>query len=176
MPFLLPVRKKASSPLCLNWPSVACKVSRINVELSTSPAAPAPQLRVYPRYTVIAEKPEALTSLGMLNSRMKDFFGLWILAKYSDFDGALLARAIAATFTRRQTAIPAGLPIGLSDEFINDGQKNKPWQASLRKNALEPMALPQMVADLRKFLLPVLDSVSTNASLHLAWQSDVGWR
>lgn len=64
----------------------------------------------------------------------------------------------------------------MSDEFINDGQKNKQWQAFLRKNALGPMALSRVVADLRKFLLPVLASVSTDTSLHLAWQSDVGWR
>ncbi len=59
---------------------------------------PGPHLHVYPRYTVVAEKLEALTSLGMLNSRMKDYFDLWILAKHSDFDGQILSRAVAATF------------------------------------------------------------------------------
>ena len=62
------------------------------------PGMPEPQLRVYPRYTVVAEKLEALTSLGMLNSRMKDFFDLWVLAKHSDFDGSVLSQAVAATF------------------------------------------------------------------------------
>lgn len=33
---------------------------------------PPPPLRVYTRYTVLAEKLEAIVSLGMLNSRMKD--------------------------------------------------------------------------------------------------------
>ena len=70
---------------------------------------PEPQIRAYPRYTVVAEKLEALTSLGMLNSRMKDFFDLWVLAKHSDFDGKVLSRAVAATFERRQTAIPQGM-------------------------------------------------------------------
>jgi hypothetical protein len=116
------------------------------------PGMPEPQLRVYPRYTVVAEKLEALTSLGMLNSRMKDFFDLWVLAKHSDFDGSVLLRAVAATFERRRTAIPQGLPIGLSDEFINDAQKGKQWQAFLRKNALDPMSLIDVIADLREFL------------------------
>ena len=80
---------------------------------------PAPYLRVYPRYTVVAEKLEALTSLGMLNSRMKDFFDLWILAKHADFDGSILSQAAAATFARRRTAVPSGVPMGLSEEFIN---------------------------------------------------------
>ncbi|MBP6422487.1 MAG: nucleotidyl transferase AbiEii/AbiGii toxin family protein, partial [Propionivibrio sp.] len=81
---------------------------------------PAPHLRVYPRYTVVAEKLEALTSLGMLNSRMKDYFDLWVLVRYSELDTQILIRAVAATFDRRQTGIPNGVPVGLSDEFAND--------------------------------------------------------
>lgn len=140
------------------------------------PGMPEPQIRAYPRYTVVAEKLEALTSLGMLNSRMKDFFDLWVLAKHSDFDGTVLTRAVAATFERRQTAIPQGLPIGLSDEFINDAQKEKQWQAFLRKNALDPMPLAVVIADLREFLLPVLSSISARASYDMAWRSGDGWR
>jgi len=140
------------------------------------PGMPEPQIRAYPRYTVVAEKLEALTSLGMLNSRMKDFFDLWVLAKHSDFDGTVLTRAVAATFERRQTAIPQGLPIGLRDEFINDAQKEKQWQAFLRKNALDPMPLAVVIADLREFLLPVLSSISARASYDMAWRSGDGWR
>ncbi len=117
---------------------------------------PAPHLRAYPRYTVVAEKLEALTSLGILNSRMKDFFDLWVLARHSDFDSQILSRAVAATFDRRQTAIPEGVPIGLSDEFANDPQKGKQWHAFLRKNAIDPKPLPEVIADLREFLMPVL--------------------
>ena len=91
------------------------------------PDMPEPRLRVYPRYTVVAEKLEALVSLGMLNSRMKDFFDLWILARHSDFDGVVLAKAVAATFERRRTALPQGIPIGLSDEFTKDAGKEKQW-------------------------------------------------
>ena len=123
---------------------------------------PRPHLYVYPRYTVVAEKLEALATLGMLNSRMKDFFDLWILVKHSDFDGPILSQAIAATFERRRTAIPDGIPIGLSDEFVNDAQKNLQWQAFLRKNALEPMTLATVVTDLRDFLLPVLADLAAN--------------
>ena len=137
---------------------------------------PKPHLRVYPRYTVVAEKLEALTSLGMLNSRMKDFFDLWILAKHSDFDGPILSRAIAATFERRQTAIPNGVPVGLSDEFINDAQKEKQWQAFLRKNALAPMSLVAVITDLRDFLLPVLASVAVSGTYDLPWRAGDGWQ
>lgn len=137
---------------------------------------PEPHLHVYPRYTVVAEKLEALTSLGMLNSRMKDFFDLWILAKHSDFDGQILSRAVAATFERRRTAVPHGVPIGLSDEFINDDQKGKQWQAFLRKNALDPMPLATVIADLRGFLMPLLAAIAAGGSHDYPWRAGAGWQ
>lgn len=137
---------------------------------------PGPHLHVYPRYTVVAEKLEALTSLGMLNSRMKDYFDLWILAKHSDFDGQILSRAVAATFERRRTAVPTGVPIGLSDEFINDAQKGKQWQGFLRKNALDPMSLATVVVDLRDFLMPVLAAIAAGGSHDYPWRAVAGWQ
>ena len=137
---------------------------------------PGPHLHVYPRYTVVAEKLEALTSLGMLNSRMKDYFDLWILAKHSDFDGQILSRAVAATFDRRRTVIPTGLPIGLSDEFISDAQKAKQWQGFLRKNALDPMPLATVVVDLRDFLMPVLAAIAAGGSHDYPWRAVAGWQ
>lgn len=137
---------------------------------------PEPYLRVYPRYTVVAEKLEALASLGMLNSRMKDYFDLWILAKHSDFDGVALSRAIRATFERRCTAIPNGVPIGLTDEFTQDGQKEKQWQAFLRKNALDKMPLATVIGDLRNFLLPVLAAIAAGSELDHPWRADAGWQ
>ncbi|WP_301101761.1 nucleotidyl transferase AbiEii/AbiGii toxin family protein [Propionivibrio sp.] len=121
---------------------------------------PAPHLRVYPRYTVVAEKFEALTSLGILNSRMKDYFDLWVLARHSEFDSQILTRAIAATFQRRQTGFPDGVPIGLSNEFASDPQKVKQWNAFLRKNAIDPKPLSEVVTYLREFLMPVLASAA----------------
>ena len=137
---------------------------------------PGPHLHIYPRYTVVAEKLEALTSLGMLNSRMKDYFDLWILAKHSDFDGLILSRAVAATFERRRTAVPIGVPIGLSDEFINDAQKGKQWQGFLRKNALDPMSLATVVVDLRDFLMPVLAAIAAGGSHDYPWRAVAGWQ
>lgn len=121
---------------------------------------PVPHLRVYPRYTVVAEKLEALTSLGMLNSRMKDYFDLWVLARYSEFDRQILIQAVAATFDRRQTRVPDGVPVGLSTEFATDPLKEKQWNAFLRKNSIAPKPLSEVVTDLRDFLMPVLASAA----------------
>ena len=136
----------------------------------------APELRAYPRYTVVAEKLEALTSLGMLNTRMKDFFDLWVLAKHSDFDGVLLTQAVTATFERRRTTLPKGIPIGLSDEFLQDDQKNKQWLAFLRKNALNSIPLATVINELREFLLPVLRVAVSDSTQDAAWQAGVGWK
>lgn len=135
----------------------------------------APKLRVYPRYTVVAEKFEALCSLGIANSRMKDYFDLWILARHADFDGDLLCRALHATFARRRTPLPEGIPFGLSDEFAQDRQKQAQWHAFLRKNALSELQLPEVVAGLRVFLSPPLDALRKSAAFPFAWLTDCGW-
>ncbi|MEI6459256.1 MAG: nucleotidyl transferase AbiEii/AbiGii toxin family protein [Pseudomonadota bacterium] len=138
-------------------------------------AMPQPQLRVYPRYTVVAEKLEAMVKLGILNSRMKDYFDLWVLAGHSDFDGAVVATAIRATFERRGTAIPPGAPLGLTDEFGLDEQKTKQWQAFLRKNTLEPMPLTTVIEALREFVLPVLVALAAGEGFDRQWRAGAGW-
>lgn len=136
---------------------------------------PQPQLRVCPRYTVVAEKLEAMVKLGMLNSRMKDYFDLWVLAGHSDFEGAVLATAIRATFERRGTVTPPGAPLGLTDEFALDDQKTKQWQAFLRKNSLELRPLTTVIETLREFLLPVLSALAAGGGFDRKWRADAGW-
>src|SRR5579884_2409668 len=67
---------------------------------------PAPRLRAYPRETVVAEKLEAMVTIGLDNSRMKDFYDLWALSRRFEFERSVLARAIGATFRRRNTGLP----------------------------------------------------------------------
>src|SRR5215210_5290390 len=107
--------------------------SAVLVDFPTLLGFPAPRLRAYPRETVVAEKVEAIVQLGIANSRMKDFFDVAMLADLFPFDGALLARAIRATFARRLTALPHGLPVALTDAFANDASKRTQWTAFVRK-------------------------------------------
>ena len=97
---------------------------------------PGPTLRAYPKATVVAEKLHAVTVLGMTNTRMKDFFDLWVLLHDATLDDAELQRAIEATFKRRQTATPDTQPTGLSDAFADDATKQVQWRAFLKKNKL----------------------------------------
>ena len=135
---------------------------------------PAPKLRVYPRYTVVAEKLEAMITLGVANSRMKDYFDLWVLAKHSDFDGKVLHQAIGATLSRRGTDIPMDVPFGLTDAFATDPQKQMQWQGFLKKNRLEALTLDQVVFDLRQFLILPLNALASGAAFGRLWNRE-GW-
>lgn len=133
---------------------------------------PAPKLRVYPRYTVVAEKLEALISLGVANSRMKDYFDLWVLARHSDFEGEVLRQAIGATLSRRGTDIPTDVPFGLTEAFATDAQKQMQWQGFLKKNRLEALTLEQVVSDLREFLMPPLSALAAGQGFRTAWNRE----
>ena len=117
---------------------------------------PAPRLRTYPVYTVVAEKLHAIALLGMTNSRMKDYLDLSVLFERETFDADTLAGAIAATFIRRGMAVPASLPVGLTDEFATDPSRQALWHAILKKNDLAQQVLPDIVATLRATLAPAL--------------------
>jgi len=111
---------------------------------------PAPSLRAYPKYTVVAEKFQAVCILGMTNSRMKDYFDLWVLLRDDDLDLVKLRQAIEATLIRRQTPPLTGVPVGLTDDFAADAGKQMQWRAFLKKNKLEPIAFNDVVQMLRQ--------------------------
>lgn len=134
-----------------------------------------PKLRVYPRYTVVAEKLQALSALGIANSRMKDYFDLWILAQHTDFDGETLCQAIKATFDRRKTSLTGGIPFGLTDAFAQDAHKQAQWQAFLRKNRLETLVLNDVIAALGGFMRPVIKAANANVAFSAYWRAGGPW-
>jgi hypothetical protein len=110
---------------------------------------PAPHLRAYSKYTVVAEKFHAICLLGMTNTRMKDYFDLDVLLQRSELDPDELRRAIQATFARRKMMMPAELPVGLSDTFSADPAKQTQWKAFLKKNRLDRDELADLVSRLQ---------------------------
>ena len=114
---------------------------------------PAPNLRAYPPETVIAEKFQAMVALGLANSRLKDFYDIWILAQTFDFKDTRLAQAIAATFARRKTEIPTEPPDGLTAAFANDSAKQQQWKAFVADLGVDPGDLGDVVKALEKFLM-----------------------
>ncbi len=137
---------------------------------------PAPRLLVYPKETVVAEKFEAMVKLGMLNSRMKDFWDLQILTCEFDFDGATLQKAIRATFERRQTKFPEGLPLALTEEFSGDQAKQTQWNAFLRKNKLLASSnFKDLIASLSEFFTKIIEAENEKQPLVRHWQKGT-WR
>lgn len=129
---------------------------------------PAPNLRAYPRETVVAEKLEIIVSLGIATSRAKDFYDLWRLARDFSFDGSLLVKAISATFTRRGTPLPKENPIALTSEFSSDRAKQTQWRAFVKKSRLDAsLALEAIIEELARFLLPPLGAAASNALFEL---------
>lgn len=126
----------------------------------------APVLRVYPVYTVIAEKYHAMVILGQANSRMKDFYDLAVIARRTALDCATLASAIAATFARRNTALPTERPLALTRQFSEDAAKVRQWQAFLNKNRVTASSLAETVAQLDLLLWqPTIAALSPKADL-----------
>lgn len=125
---------------------------------------PAPALKAYPKYTVVAEKVHAICLLGMANTRLKDYFDLDVLLSEGVLDQAQLKDAVEATFARRKLDVPSDWPVGLTDTFARDAGKQTQWAAFLKKNRLQTTALPEVVGRIRAGL-PMLGPVdATNVA------------
>lgn len=138
---------------------------------------PAPHLRSYTRESMVAEKFEAMVKLGMLNTRMKDFFDVWTVSQEFAFDGPTLSNAIKATFETRGTAVPDKPPLALSREFYDDHEKNAQWKAFLNKAKLtaEGKSLAEIAKALRAFLVPVSEAVAHDEMLTQNWEPRGSW-
>ena len=134
------------------------------IELPVLLDFPAPRLRAYARETVVAEKFQAMLVLGRANSRMKDFYDIWVLSQSYEFKNDALSRAIAATFTRRETEIPSERPDALSQAFVEDPVKQQQWAAFVKDVAVQPGSLARVVDDLAAFLMPKAAEARQRAS------------
>ena len=137
---------------------------------------PAPQLRGYSRESTIAEKFEAMVKLGILNSRMKDFFDIWLLSHQFDFEGAILAEAITKTFSTRGTKIPAE-PLALTDAFAEDTTKATQWRGFVRRNRLSeaPKDFSEIIVSIGAFLKPISESLAGGRVFKSIWKAPGPW-
>lgn len=144
---------------------------------SVLPNCRSPRIRVYPPESTISEKLHAMVSLGLVNSRMKDFYDLWLLARSLSFDGRDLAKAIGATFARRKTRIPDDLP-ALIDSLAADPQKQSQWAGFLKRNNLKdaPADFPSLLAQIGTFLIPVTTACAKDRPFHRQWNPPGPWK
>ena len=117
---------------------------------------PSPHLRAYPPETVIAEKFHAMVALGRANSRMKDYYDVWMLTSAFELEPERLRRAIVATFARRNTVVPTVVPDGLSDAFAADPGKQRQWEAFVQNLAGPIPEFRRVVGELRQGLMVFL--------------------
>jgi hypothetical protein len=127
----------------------------LEIDYPTLLASPAPRLRAYPVETVVAEKFEALVLLGMANSRLKDFYDLWLIAQTFTLREESLRDAVRHTFAHRGSLVPHDVPVGLSDDFA--AYWSPQWRTFMTRErmAAAPVALVTVLADLRNFLMPL---------------------
>lgn len=139
---------------------------------------PAPRLKVYPWETVVAEKFQAIVELGMANSRMKDFFDLYHMAKAFKFDGSKLSKAIQATFTCRNTELPQQIPTAFTPRFTEDATVRTRWTAFLRRTRLDEsvLSISEVSAVIWSFLEPVNSSLRAGNSLGQKWTPGGRWQ
>ena len=138
---------------------------------------PKPHLKGYPIETVIAEKFEAMVKLGIMNSRMKDFWDIWLLSCQFDFVGQTLADAIVKTFLTRHTVIPP-VPIAFTPAFAQDVMKAAQWKAFLRKNRMVDMPdnFEEIIQAISIFLMPIVESVVNRQPAPTLWKSPGPWQ
>lgn len=139
--------------------------------------SPPSRILTYPPETVVAEKLEAMVSLGMVGSRMSDYYDVLWMAENLPFEGAVLAEAIRRTFGRRTTAVPQQPPIALTDEFAGNQGKITQWRAFLENKRLEAPRpdLRGVLDELRAFLLPPLQAVASGEKFQLNWSKAGPW-
>lgn len=149
----------------------------VRAQLPTLLNMSPPELLVYSRESVVAEKFHAMVFLGELNSRMKDFYDIWLLARQAEFEGAMLAQAISATFAHRRTPLTA-TPIALTASFAEQPDKIAQWSAFMRRHPQlpAPATLTAVVHEIAAFLLPVLSGLLQNHPNQQIWLPGGPWQ
>ena len=136
------------------------------------------RLNAYPVEAAIAEKFQAMVHLDMQNSRMKDFYDIWILSRTLAFSGPALSQAIRSTFDRRQTSVPVVPPVALTAEFYSEPIHVRQWAAFVLRIGEPVLAndFSRVVADLTLFLMPAANSAATSVDYPVRWEPPGPWQ
>jgi hypothetical protein len=139
---------------------------------------PPVRLNAYPVEAAIAEKFQARVHLDLQNSRMKDFYDIWILSRTLAFSGPALSQAIRATFDHRQTSVPIVPPAALTAEFYSQPVHVRQWAAFVRRIGEAALAneFSRVVADLAQFLMPAAKAAATSADYPVRWEPLGPWQ
>lgn len=143
------------------------------------PDLPAAAILMYPPETVVAEKFEAMIRRGERNTRLKDFYDLWVISRSFSFEMAELVEAVRGTLRRRDSNVPMQTPVGLTDVYADFVEKNGLWSGFLRRSppSFAPPAFIELQADLRAFFGPVIANLALPEGARGEWSPGAGaWR
>ena len=156
----------------------ATAVEPVDVEFPSLLGMPTPKVRAYRMETALAEKYAAAVTLGILNSRMKDYFDFWFLAKHFAFDGQELTDSIRATFERRANKLPAETPVGFSEAFWSDPSRQAVWKAFWKKSVKTgpAISLEEVVSFAASFLVPPAIAAAKKEKFPHHWKVGGLWK
>jgi hypothetical protein len=143
------------------------------------PGLPAASILMYPPETVVAEKFQAMVSLGEANTRIKDFHDIWVTTRTFPFDLAQVVEAVGGTLKRRETPFPTETPMALMDAFAKIAEDRGLWSGFLRRNppTIEPPPFPEVQEVLRRFFGPIIASLAAPEAAKGQWDPDAGaWK
>ena len=140
---------------------------------------PPPNLLAYPLISIIAEKFEAMVSLGVRNSRMEDFYDIWTLSETFAIDGVVLREAVVRCFERRGTEWTQEVPVPLTDEFYTETDRQQLWRAYGNVSTLlepPPVSFEDIGLRVRTLLSPIRDSILFSGSFDMSWPAGGPWQ
>jgi len=139
---------------------------------------PKPHLKGYPAESVISEKFEAMVKLGLLNSRMKDFYDLWLIMHQFDFSGTNLKEALKRTFKHRKTDLPTAKPLFAEEIYDEKSDRQTLWKAFLKKGDLRhtPDKLLIIAKEIEDFLIEPLNAINEGIIFNKKWKAQGPWK
>ncbi|MBU0671552.1 MAG: nucleotidyl transferase AbiEii/AbiGii toxin family protein [Candidatus Margulisbacteria bacterium] len=139
---------------------------------------PRPRLKGYPVESVVSEKFEAAVKLGSLNSRMKDFYDLWLMMRRFDFNGLRLTEALKRTFRHRKSQLPEHKPLFAEEMYDKESDRQTLWKAFLKKGEIEhaPEKLSKVAHEIEKFLVSPLEAISKGQGYDKEWMTPGPWK
>jgi len=139
---------------------------------------PKPNLKGYPAESVISEKVEAMVKLGLLNSRMKDFYDIWLMMRQFNFNGADLTEALKKTFEHRKTALPEGRPLFAEEIYDEKSDRQTLWRAFLKKGDIKhaPEKLAATAKEIEVLLIKPLGAINEGRPFNGEWKAPGPWR
>ena len=126
------------------------------IQFPTLLEMPQPNLLGYTLETVVAEKLESIVKLGIINTRMKDFYDLWTIFRKGDFEQGKLKSAIKEVFSNRGTKLE--YPIAFTGSFQNDPQTITRWQNFLSGLGKDPIDLKEVISEISTHIKPLIST------------------